>query len=376
MISPVVAFLSRRALVTRLLLTQTLVLFVGLFIAWLIDTMVGPPLFHRHLQQGGHTLPDRELEHIEAGFASASLIALVVALTVAMAFALVMSLYLTRRIQGPLDELTHASREVARGGHVQVPTSGIGVEFDQLATAFNQMAQRLDHVEDTRRRLLSDVAHELRTPVTTLDGYLEGLADGIVDWDAETAQVMSEQTSRMIRLIEDIDDVSRAEEGRMGLETAPAAAADVIWTAGAAARDRYTRNEVHLVVDTQSAAGMTVAVDTQRAAQVMANLLGNALRHTPAGGSVHLSARRSGDQVELVVTDNGEGIDPGQLPHVFERFYRGDTARDRDHGGTGIGLTISRAIARAHGGDLTAHSDGVGQGSTFVFILPSLHGRR
>ena len=374
MTAPAVAFLSRRALVTRLLLTQTLVLFVGLFLAWGVDTLVGPPLFHRHLQQGGHTLPEREMDHIEAGFASASLIALVVALTVAMAFALVMSVYLTRRIQRPLDELARASRDVARGRHVQVPTSGIGVEFDQLATAFNQMADRLNHVEDTRRRLLSDVAHELRTPVTTLDGYLEGLADGIVDWDAETAQVMADQTSRMIRLIEDIDDVSRAEEGRMGLETAPAAAADVLWAAAAAARDRYSRKEVHLVVDTDSAAGVVVAVDAQRAAQVMANLLGNALRHTPAGGSVHLSAASSGNEVRLVVRDNGEGVDPAQLPHIFERFYRGDTARDRDHGGTGIGLTISRAIARAHGGDLMAHSEGLGRGSTFVLTLPMHQG--
>lgn len=363
--------LTRRGLVTRLLVTQAIVLVAGLVICWGVAILVGPPLFHQHLQQAGHTTQSPELDHIEDAFASANFIALAVALVTALLIALAVSVYLTRRIQGPLTALAKAAGDVAQGRHVHVSASGIGAEFDQLAIAFNQMADRLDSVEDTRRRLLSDLAHEMRTPVTTIEGYLEGLEDGVVEWDEDTASVMRDQAGRLIRLIEDIDDVSRAEEGRIPLELHDAAVPDLIWAAAAAFRDRYARKGVNLLTDPRRGAGYTVSVDGQRMAQVLSNLLTNALRHTAPGGTVQLSAMADTDSVALTVEDNGEGIPADALPHLFERFFRGDTARDRDHGGAGIGLTISKAITEAHGGQLIARSDGPGKGSEFTIVLPS-----
>ena len=363
--------LARRRLVTRLLITQAIVVFAGLLVFWSVALLVGPPIFHQHLQQAGHTTPSPELDHIEGAFASANFIALAVALVTALLIALGVSSYLTRRIQAPLAELANAADEVAHGRHVQVVASGIGAEFDQLATSFNQMADRLDRVEETRRRLLSDLAHEMRTPVTTIEGYLEGIEDGVVEWDDDTAHVMREQAGRLIRLIEDIDDVSRAEEGRMPLECHDVAVPDLLWNAVAAARDQFTRKGVNLLTDPPSAAGCVVRVDGQRIGQVLSNLLANALRHTPAGGTVTVSSSAVPERVHITVQDNGEGIPATALPHLFERFYRGDTARDRDHGGAGIGLTISRAITEAHGGRLTAESDGPGSGSRFTISLPT-----
>jgi signal transduction histidine kinase len=370
-VSSPLRWLSSRGLVTRLLVTQTLVLVVGLGTAWAVATLVGPPLFHEHLQQGGHSGPPTELKHVEAAFASASLIALGVALTIALVTAFVVSLYLTSRIQRPLSELAKASDTVARGRHVHVAAPRIGSEFDQVATAFNEMADRLDHVEDTRRRLLSDLAHELRTPVATLDGYLEGLEDGVVAWDEETARVLREQTSRLVRLVEDVGDVSRAEEGQLQFDLEDVPVAVLAESAVTPARDSFSRKGVDLLLEVDAGPADLVRVDRQRIAQVLANLLGNALRHTPPGGRVTVAAgRRDDERVVISVTDTGEGIDAHQLSHVFERFYRGDTARDRDHGGSGIGLTISQAIVTAHGGTLTAASDGVGRGARFEVTLP------
>lgn len=370
MTSPVTWF-ARRSLVTRLLATQAVVLVAGLAVCSIVALLVAPPLFHDHLLQAGASAQSPELDHVENAFTSANLIALAVALVTALLIALAVSLYLTRRIRRPLTALAHAAGDVAQGRYTRVHVSGIGSEFDQLAVAFNQMADRLNSVEDTRRRLLSDLAHEMRTPVTTIEGYLEGLEDGVVTWNAHTADVMQDQTGRLIRLIKDIDDVSRAEEGRMRLEPAATPVPDLVWTAYAAARDQYARKGVNLLADPGAGAGTYVRVDPQRMGQVLANLLTNALRHTPAGGTVQLNAAPATTTVLITVTDNGDGIPSDCIPHIFERFYRGDTARDREHGGTGIGLTISRAIVEAHDGRLTGHSGGTGQGAQFRIELPT-----
>ncbi|MDO5741043.1 MAG: HAMP domain-containing sensor histidine kinase, partial [Ornithinimicrobium sp.] len=216
----------------------------------------------------------------------------------------------------------------------------------------------------------------LRTPIATLTIYCEGLTDGVIRWDEDTQQVLTEQTDRLARLTEDIDEVSRAEEGRITLERERCPVNDLIRTAAASNRENYVRHGVSLTAETDSDASLVVDVDPARLAQILDNLLANALRHTPHGGKVRLHARAAGEEVEIIVTDTGNGITPAQLAHVFERFYRGDDARDRDHGGSGIGLTISRAIANAHGGSLVATSDGPGHGATFTLALPRLNGPR
>ena len=358
-------------LTSRIMLAQVLVLLASILTAGLVALIVGPPLFHEHLLQAGHPANSPELTHIEEAYRTASAISLGVALIIALACAGAVTWYVTRRLRAPLDVLTHAAKEVARGHlEARVPAGGPGIEFDLLGHAFNLMASQLQQTEDTRRRLLSDLAHELRTPIATLKIYCEGLADGVIRWDEDTQQVLTEQTDRLARLTEDIDDVSRAEEGRITLDRDRVPVRELIRTAVASNREAFARDGVTLTDETVCDASLVVVVDTSRLAQVLDNLLANALRHTPQGGTVRLHVRAAGDEVEIIVTDTGTGITPEQLLHVFERFYRGDDARDRDHGGSGIGLTISRAIANAHGGSLTAASDGPSHGATFTLALP------
>ncbi|WP_343989776.1 HAMP domain-containing sensor histidine kinase [Terrabacter terrae] len=347
------------------------VLVASIVTAAVVAALVGPPIFHEHLIEAGHAADSPELTHIEEAYRDSSLTSLGIALVVAVGCASVVAWYVSRRLQAPLGALTRAAREVSRGHYDRrVALTGASRELDTLAEAFNTMAARLEQVEDTRRQLLSDLAHEMRTPVATVRAYSEGLQDGVVGWDENVAAVLLDQSDRLGRLADDLDDVSRAEEGRIPLDLRPSRVGDLVWSAADAARAAYQLKGVNLVVDADPAAGLTVDVDAQRFGQISANLLGNALRHTAAGGTVTLAALRVDAEVDIRVTDNGEGIPPEQLPHVFERFYRGDTARDRAHGGSGIGLTISKALADALGGSLTAASPGTGEGSTFTVTLP------
>lgn len=362
---------ARETLAGRLMAGQTIVLLASVLTAGLVASMVGPQIFHDHLLQSGHTANSPELGHIEQAYREASALALGVALLTSLVCAVLVSWLVSRRLRRSLHELTDAARELSRGHYARrVPAVGGGSELDTFATAFNSMAGRLEDVEATRRRLLSDLAHELRTPIATLSAYHEGLFDGVTDLDADTRTVLTAQTDRLARLAQDINDVSRAEEGRLHLDRQPYQVADLIAMAADSARARYDDKHVELATATADGAGAAVDVDPNRIGQVLGNLLTNALRHTPAGGRVTLSARSASDEVAIIVSDTGEGLLASQLPHVFERFYRGDTARDRDRSGSGIGLTISKAIIDAHGGTITAHSEGPGQGATFEILLP------
>jgi signal transduction histidine kinase len=356
----------------RLLLAQALVLLAGALTAWTIAATVGPHLFHEHLARANLGSTSAQSLHTEEAYQSANAISLSLALLAALVAALGVSVYMTRRIGRSVATIAAAASEVA-GGHydVRVPGPGLGPEFDALASGFNQMAGRLGSVERTRRRLLADLGHEMRTPVATLEAYLEALEDGVATLDAGTAELLRAQTRRLARLSEDISAVSRTEEGQIQLDMRPTRPESLVSAATDAAAEAYQSKGVHLV--TETAPGLPeLSLDPERMGQVLGNLLDNALRHTPAGGTVTISAagsRRTG-AVALSVSDTGDGIPAEHLAHVSERFYRVDTARDRAHGGSGIGLAIAKALVEAHGGQLTATSPGPGKGSTFGILLP------
>ncbi|GAA2181183.1 HAMP domain-containing sensor histidine kinase [Brooklawnia cerclae] len=354
---------------TRLFVSQAVVLVASVATAGLVAALIGPSLFHTHLLESGQEAGSPEMAHIEQAFTSTSVVSLGGGLLVALAFALIVTWYLTRRIRRPIATLADAAHRISAGDYsARVQIAGAGPELATLADSFNQMAERFGSVEDTRRRLLSDLAHELRTPIATLSAHLEGLGDGVVAWDDSTLAVLQNQAERLARLARDLDDVSRAEEGRIALDVSVQSSASLVERAVDQMRDRYAAKSVLLVGDADDS---EVRVDPQRIAQVLDNLLANALRHTPSGGRVAVSAHRGhGGAVVITVADDGEGMTGEQLAHIFERFYRGDSARAHDEGGSGIGLTIARAIADAHGGRLGASSPGPGHGSTFTLALP------
>ena len=370
-------FATRRAaagLSTRLLVAQSLVLLAGAATSWLVASVVAPGIFHEHLVQAGVGHTSAEAAHVEEAFGSALILSLGVALLISVLMALMVTGYFTRRVQRSTAQVSQAAAKIADGQFgARVPSPGLGPEFDQLATTINDLAERLGDIEGTRRRILADLAHEMRTPLATIEAYLEALEDGVRALDAPTLEALHGGTQRLHRLAEDISAVSRAEEGQLDSRPVRIRPQQLLESAAAAARDAYASRQVRFVVE--PALGLPeIHVDPERMAQVLANLLENALRHTPQGGSVRLSATRPDRHwVELDVVDSGDGIAPEDLPHIFERFYRADPARSRAPGssGSGIGLTISRALVEAHGGGLSAASGGKGQGSTFTIRLPA-----
>lgn len=361
---------ARPGFATRLLLAQALVLVAGAMTSWLVASAVGPGIFRDHLQRAGVAHTSAESTHVEEAFGSAMIISLLVALLASVLAALAVTWYFTRRVQRSITAVADSASEIATGRYSsRVPSPGLGGEFDQLAATFNQLADRLDNVEITRRRMLADLAHEMRTPLATLDAHLEALEDGVRDLDEATFTVLRSSTQRLVRLAQDINAVSQAEEGKLEIDLVLTDPRDLIEAANRAAHERYRTKGVDLVEDI--AADAAVSVDRERMGQVFGNLLDNALRHTPKGGTVTLACRGIDDKwLEFIVRDSGEGIEPEHLTHVFDRFYRADSARSRQQGGSGIGLTITRALVEAHGGGISAHSPGRGRGATFTVRLP------
>jgi two-component system, OmpR family, sensor histidine kinase BaeS len=370
----VTRFPPRNSVAARLVVAFALVAGVAVLTAGVVGTLVAPPLFHHHLHEALPAVTTDVLVHADNAFASANALSLAVALLAGLTASVAASGYLAHRLTRSLRPLATAAEQLAAGQYsARVGGRSLGGELDQVTVAFDDMAARLQRTEATRRRLFADLAHELRTPVATLTAYLEGLEDGVTTLDGDTGDVMRAQLSRLARLAEDMTAVSRAEEGHLSLDREAVDPAELLRSAAGAVRERCAGGDVGL--RTVVAPGLPrVAVDRHRMAQVLANLLDNAVRHTPAGGTVTLAADGDGDAdtVSIRVSDTGCGIAAEHLPHVFERFYRVEAARDRLTGGSGIGLSITKALVDAHGGHVTAASDGPGRGATFTVTLPGV----
>jgi histidine kinase len=223
-------------------------------------------------------------------------------------------------------------------------------------------------VEEQRIALIGNVSHELRTPLTGLNGYLEGLMDGVFPADDETFALMDHEIRRLRRLVNDLQSLSRVESGQISLHLADFDMKPEIERVAAQLRPQAEAQNLTILCD--SAESVAVHADIDRVAQVLTNLLGNAIRYTPEGGTITVSLRAKQSVAQVDVIDTGMGIPADALPYIFERFYRVDASRTRQSGGSGIGLTISRYLVWAMGGELTAVSEGTGKGSTFSFTLP------
>lgn len=353
----------------RLLLVQALVLLAVGVTTWVVAALVGPPLFRDHLHQAGVPHNSSEQFHAEQAYQHATAISITVAIAVAAMTAFVVTVYLSRRVQHSVAEISAAATTVAEGRYdIRVTPPQLGDEFDGLASAFNQMAQRLQAVESTRRQLFGDLAHEIRTPVAVLEAYLEAVEDGVKTLDAQTVAMLREQARRLVRFSADAAALAQAEEAHTTIAPEWVDSGQLVGAVSAAVTDRYAAKGVALTTRVDDAPRLWG--DSQRLGQVMANLLDNALRHTPAGGHVTLAVRTIGTDVVFTVADDGEGVAAEHLPHLFERFYRADMARDRDGRGAGIGLAIAKALTEAHGGHIDATSRGPGTGTTFTVTVP------
>lgn len=360
----------RRSLAAKLLAAQLLVILAGSITLLLVALGVGPGIFRDHVRDALGIVPADVSRHLDEAFNEATLVALAVAVGAAVATAAAMSWVVSARVVGPIRALAAAAERVARGAYsARVPVQGED-ELSLLATSFNEMAASLEAGERRRRELLADVAHELRTPLATLEAYVEGLADGVVEPGGEAWEALHAEVERLARLVEDLEAVSRAEERQLALSPSPVAPDELVARAVASAAAAYAAKGVILETEVERRLPR-VAVDEHRMGEVLANLLDNALRHTPAGGRVTVGAHRRDRAVELSVADTGEGILAEHLDRVFERFYRVDPARSRQTGGSGIGLTIAKAIVEAHGGRIRAESEGPGRGARFVVTLPA-----
>lgn len=357
----------KTSLATRLFTAQVLVV-AATFGALLVTILlVAPGLFRHHLQMTGEDSPSVQ-EHAQEAFETAVGLALLTAAAVAVLAAVLLAWFLARRVSRPIEELAGAAEQVAHGEFdVSVPQTTFGRELHSLSESFQEMADDLASTDAARARLLSDLAHELRTPLATLEAHIDGLEDGVVAADAQGYAVMRAQVHRLQRLASDVKLAAAAQEHALDLHIQPVEVVGLVATACAAQTARYRDKGVALRDACENSA--IVQVDADRMQQVLGNLLDNALRHTPPGGSVQVTCR-VGDEVQIEVSDNGEGIPADELEAVFQRFHRVDAARSG--GGSGLGLTIARAIVEDHGGTLRASSDGAGRGTSMVVTLPAL----
>ncbi|HEY1119542.1 MAG TPA: HAMP domain-containing sensor histidine kinase [Acidimicrobiales bacterium] len=354
----------------RLFVSSVVVLLVGAAVSALTVRLLAPQLFDRRMGMmgpGAEMMGGHSGSSVRAAFASALNTALAVGVLASVAAAAVVAVLVTRQVLRPLDAVRAATRQIAAGRYqadIALPSTP---ELAELASDVNALAHALAATESRRTRLLGEVAHEMRTPLTSLDGYVEGMIDGVFPADRGTLAAVSEELRRLHRLADDLSSLSRTEEGRLDLQLVDADLAELARRAASRLAPQFEDADIRLLVDVPAA--VPVHADPDRITQVLTNLLGNALVATPSGGTVSVAARAAGATAELVVSDTGVGLAPEDLERVFERFYRAPGER-RSHG-SGIGLTIARDIVRAHGGDLTAASDGPGRGARFTVVLPS-----
>lgn len=262
-----------------------------------------------------------------------------------------------RRVLAPLSRMTVITREIAAGNFgARVPAAAKD-EVGQLARAFNHMAASLEDIERLRRSLMVDVAHELRTPLTNIRGYLEALNDRVLPFSGETFDLLQHETGRLAALVEDVLQLARADAAHGRLDRQPEDIAELV----RAAIDDHARAfeakglAVNLDLPPEP---MPVPVDRRRLARVLRNLADNAARYSPAGGSVTVRLAAAGQSVHMDFINSAGRLVPADLPNLFERFYRGEKSRSRQHGGAGIGLAIVKEIVAAHGGQVSADLEG------------------
>jgi two-component system OmpR family sensor kinase/two-component system sensor histidine kinase BaeS len=294
---------------------------------------------------------------------------LILAAVLAVALGLAMGALMSRSLTSPLQRLAAAARAVARGELGKQVTVEGTTEVADVSRAFNEMTVALEKGEQLRKNMVSDVAHELRTPLTVLQGNLRAILDDVYPMDKGEIARLYDETRLLSRLVDDLRELAQAEAGHTRFNMQPIDIANVLEACSAKFEPAAESKSVQLSCGIPDNLPLVIA-DPDRISQIMNNLMTNALRHTPEGGSISVSAIAGDGVIEITVADTGEGLSKDDLPHIFDRFWRVERSRSRAGGGSGLGLSIARAMVEAQGGQIRAESDGLGKGSAFRFTLP------
>jgi len=373
----------RTHLAWKVFLSYVLVVLVGAIILITAASLSVPAAFERHMASMNEVMNNANAmgnnqqmqSELFSQYTTAVYEAVTYAALAALIAAILASFFISRQVVTPMLHMMSLSQRIAEGEYQERLALPGGQQADQtdelgqLALRFNQMADKLEKTETMRRQLIGDVTHELRTPLTAVKGYLEGLMDGVLPADPETYEQIHSEIDRLQRLVNDLQELSRVEAGAFQLNLAPVPPERLIERIQSTLGRQFEDKNIQLVTDVEPGLP-NLFVDKDRIIQVLTNLVGNALQYTPNGGKVSISVRREKSEILFAVKDTGIGISTEQLTFIFNRFYRTDKSRNRASGGSGIGLTIAKALVQAHQGKIWAESNGEGKGSTFSFLIP------
>ncbi|GAB4457944.1 MAG: ATP-binding protein [Anaerolineales bacterium] len=367
----------RRHLGAKIFFSYLVIILLGAAVLFAASQFILPAAFNRHMMgmgsmmnggmmmDGSGSMPQLYLD-FRASFNEALLYAALAATIAALALSFIFS----RSVVAPVLAMSRATQRIAEGRYDErIPITG-NDELAQLALRFNQMAEKLNEIESMRRRLIGDVSHELRTPLTAIKGSMEALMDGVLPANDETYQQIYLEAHRLNRLVDDLQELSRVEARAYPLDIRSLDVPSLVQTVTKRLAPQAQSRRIALDLELTPNLPPLLA-DEDRAAQILTNLVSNAIQYTPEGGRVTISAKQTGNEIQISVRDTGIGIPPEHLPHIFDRFYRVDKSRSRQAGGgSGIGLTIARALVEAQGGRIWVETTGEGQGSIFAFTLP------
>ena len=367
----------RTSLSGKFLLSYLLIVLVGVATLLVVTFALAPTLFQAQLVPILQTHPEamtttEAIQRILGDFLGTLFIALAVAAIVATVTSLATSLFVARRITVPLRQMTQVSQRISAGNYAEriviAPVHSTD-ELGQLASSINTLAVALEQTERRRLEVIGNVAHELRTPIATLEGYLEGLLDGVIEPSPLTWAMLHTEAGRLRRLVDDLQELSRAEARQVPLSLQPVTPQRLVQDALEPLEGQFAEKGLELQIHVPEDLPQVMA-DPTRAVQILTNVLVNALRYTPAPGKVVLAVNCEYTMVAFRISDTGVGLSPEQIAHIFERFYRVDKSRSRAFGGSGIGLTIAQSLAQAMGGEIRVESAGLDQGSSFTLTLP------
>ncbi len=368
----------RRHLGYKFFISYFVVILIGIIVLLTAIEFTMPGAFDRHMAEMIEVMGPltSELENdLYNNFNKAVNESLIFSAAAAFISAVIVSLFVSKQVVAPIRRIMVASQHIADGHYserVQIPGSLDIEEMDELAQlslSFNQMTLELEKAETLRKQLIGDIAHELRTPLATIKGSMEGLMDGVLPAGQDTYHQVYQEAERLQRLVDDLQDLNRVESGAIQLNLEKYPVKELVEITKRRLLRQFDDKGVLLELDIPDDLPK-VSVDVDRIGQVFINLIGNSLQYTPTGGVVTVMAKEKKDQILVTISDTGIGISSENLSNIFTRFYRVDKSRSRAGGGSGIGLTIAKHLVESHGGKIWAESPGLGKGSTIRVLLP------